>query len=222
MCNTCVTLLRWFGTIRALGWQRMTKGNALQPFVMSYTILQYSTVLPFTFATFSNLLWHFQTFATFLDFALFNTPPDCIAFSGTFYQTLFTWLVHHGFGFSGIISGQLALCFADVSCFILSLQLYLCFLLPPLPNRTESSPFDHTRVYWPHISLCLLSSSFSLAFLVYCTDHCCLFFFGTSSHYLYALVLTWTTFSDHFWVPYHYIYTLILPLFTEGDRLPLP
>ena len=31
------------------------KGDALRPFAMSYTILKYSTVLPFTFATFSNL-----------------------------------------------------------------------------------------------------------------------------------------------------------------------
>ena len=29
--------------------------HTLRPFAMSYTILQYSTVLPFTFATFSNL-----------------------------------------------------------------------------------------------------------------------------------------------------------------------
>ena len=35
------------------------KGDALRPFTMSYTILQYSTVLPFTSATFSNLFWHF-------------------------------------------------------------------------------------------------------------------------------------------------------------------
>ena len=38
---------------------RMTKGDTLRPFVMSYTILQYSTVLPFTSATFSNLFWCF-------------------------------------------------------------------------------------------------------------------------------------------------------------------
>ena len=36
------------------------------------------------------------------------------------------------------------------------------------------------------------------------------------------LALTWTIFSDHFWVPYHYTYTLILPLFTARDRLPSP
>ena len=62
----------------------------LWPFVMSYTILQYSTVLPFTFATFLTFSDAFRPFATFLDFTLFNTPPDCAAFSGTFHQTLFT------------------------------------------------------------------------------------------------------------------------------------
>ena len=108
------------------------KGNALWPFAMSYTILQYSTVLPFTFAT-------------FLDFALFNTPPNCIAFSGTFHQTLFTWLVHHSSGFSGIILLQSALHFTDILRFILLLQLYLWFLLPPLPNRTDSSPLTVVR-----------------------------------------------------------------------------
>ena len=35
-------------------------------------------------------------------------------------------------------------------------------------------------------------------------------------------LLTWTTFSDHFWVSYHHIYTLILPLFTARDGLPSP
>ena len=33
--------------------------HTLRPFAMSYTILQYSTVLPCTFATFSNLFWRF-------------------------------------------------------------------------------------------------------------------------------------------------------------------
>ena len=57
--DTCATLLRRFGTIRAQGRQRTTRDDkerhTLRPFAMSYTILQYSTVLPFTFATFSNL-----------------------------------------------------------------------------------------------------------------------------------------------------------------------
>ena len=48
--------LGWFALTDDKGWQ---KDDALQPFAMSYTILQYSTVLPFTFLTFSNLFWHF-------------------------------------------------------------------------------------------------------------------------------------------------------------------
>ena len=55
---------------------------------MSHTILQYSTVLPFTSTTFSNLSDTFRPFVTFLDFTLFNTPPDCVAFSIAFLQTL--------------------------------------------------------------------------------------------------------------------------------------
>ena len=184
----CATLLWWFETICPQGWQRTTKSNTLWPFAMSYTILQYSAVLPVTSTTFSNTL---QPFATFLDFALFNTPPDCVAFSGAFHQTLFTWLVHHSFGFSGIISGQLALHFTNVSCFILLLQLYLCFLLPLLPNTTESSPFNCTTVYWHQILLRLLSSSFSLVFLVYHTDCCCLFW-----NFITLSLLTWTIHLD--------------------------
>ena len=87
----CVTLVRHFcddlGRFALKDDKGRQKGNTLRPFAMSYTILQYSTVLPFTFATFSNA---FRPFATFLDFALFNTPPVCIAFSGMFHQTLFT------------------------------------------------------------------------------------------------------------------------------------
>ena len=175
MCDPCVTLLQQFGTIHAKRWQRMTKGNTLWPFAMSYTILRYSTVLPFTSTTFSNLFDTFGPFVTFLYFTLFNTLPNCVAFSGVFHQTFFTWLLHHSFGFSGIISGWLALHFTNVSCFILLLQLYLCFFLPPLPNRTESSPFDHPIVYWPQISWHLLLSLFPLKFLIYHTDHCHLF-----------------------------------------------
>ena len=147
-----------------------------------YNTLQCSLSLLQPFLTFSDA---FRPFATFLDFALFNTPQVCITFSGTFHQTLFTWLVHHSFGFLAIISVQLALRFADISHFILLLQLYLWFLLPLLPKRRESSPFDRTTLYWPQISLCLSSLLFSLAFLVYRTDRCRLFF-GTSSHCLYA------------------------------------
>ena len=137
-----------------------------------YNTLQCSLPLLQPFLTFSVA---FGPFVTFLDFALFNTPPDCIAFSSVFHQTLFTWLLHHSFSFLGIISGWSALCFTDVLHFFWLLQLYLCFLLPPPPNRMESSPFDHTTVYWLQILLHLLSSSFSLTFLVYHTDHCHLF-----------------------------------------------
>ena len=160
----CVTLLRWFGTIHTQGWQRTTKGDTLWPFAKSYTILQYSMFLTIfqcslsllqPFLTFSDA---FRPFATFFDFTLFNTLPDCVTFSGTFHQTLFTWLVHHSFG---IISGQSA--------------LHLCFLLPPLPKRTKSSPYNCTTVYWPQISLRPLSSLFSLAFVIYCTNCCRLF-----------------------------------------------
>ena len=56
LCNT-------FATIWDDSCSRTTKDNKrqhfLHPFVMSYTILQYSTVLPFTSATFSNLFWCF-------------------------------------------------------------------------------------------------------------------------------------------------------------------
>ena len=84
----CVTLIQHFCNDLGQFALKDDKGrHALRPFAMSYTILQYSTVLPFTFATFSD---SFRPFATFLDFALFNTPPVCVAFSGTFHQTLFT------------------------------------------------------------------------------------------------------------------------------------
>ena len=154
MCDTCTTLLRRFGTICAQGRQRTTRDDTLcdhlRCLIPFYNTLQCSLSLLRPFLTFSDT---FRPFATFLDFALFNTPPNCVAFSSTFHQTLFTWLVHHSFSFLGIISLQSALHFTDISRFILLLQLYLWFLLPPLPNRTESSPFDRTTVYWPQISL---------------------------------------------------------------------
>ena len=125
---------------------KRTLCNYLQCLILFYNTLQCSLSLLQPFLTFSDA---FRPFATFL---------NCITFSGTFHQTLFTWLVHHSFGFSGIISGQSALCFINVLHFSLLLQLYSCFLFPPLPNRTESAPFNHTTVYWPQISLHLLSS----------------------------------------------------------------
>ena len=146
--DTCTTLLRRFGTIHAQGRQGTTRDDTLcdhlRCLIPFYNTLQCSLSLLRPFLTFSDT---FRPFVTFLDFALFNTPPFCIAFSGMFHQTLFTSLVHHSFGFSAIISVQSALRFTDISRFILLLQLYLCFLLPLLPNRTESSPFDRTTMY---------------------------------------------------------------------------
>ena len=143
------------------------------------------------------------------------------AFSGTFHQTLFIWLVHHSFGFSGIISGQSALRFTDVSCFILLLQLYLCFLLPPLPNRTESSPFDHTTVYWPQISLRLWLSSFTIAFLVYRTDHCRLFW-NFISLSLWTLCLLEQYFLTIFRFPIIILTHSFSPFYAAIDGLPSP
>ena len=52
----CATLIRHFCDDLGRFTLKDDKGrHALRPFAMSYTILQYSTVLPFTFATFSNL-----------------------------------------------------------------------------------------------------------------------------------------------------------------------
>ena len=59
----CATLLRHFcdnlGQFALKDDKGRQKGDALRPFAMSYTVLQYSTVLPFTFVTFSNLFWCF-------------------------------------------------------------------------------------------------------------------------------------------------------------------
>ena len=221
MCNTCATLLQQFGTICAQGRQRMTKVtlcNHLQCLIPFHNTLQCSLSLLQPFLTFSDA---FRPFATFIDFALFNTPSNCIAFSGTFHQTLFTWLVRHSVRFSGIISGWLALCFTNILRFILLLQLYLCSLLPPLPNRTKSSPFNCTTVYWPWILLHLLSSLFSLAFLIYCTDHCHIFWnFVALSLQTYCL-LEWhflTIFGSLIIISTHSFF----PLSTARDRLPSP
>ena len=110
MCDTCVTLLRWFGTIRTQGWQKwfgtirtqgwqkVTLCDHLWCLIPFYNTLQCSLSPLQPFLTFSDA---FRPFVTFLDFALFNTPPDCIAFSGTFHQTLFTRLVHHWTSYAG-------------------------------------------------------------------------------------------------------------------------
>ena len=67
--------------------QRATLCDHLRCLIPFYNTLQCSLSLLQPFLTFSDA---FRPFATFLDFALFNTPPVCIAFSGTFHQTLFT------------------------------------------------------------------------------------------------------------------------------------
>ena len=193
----------WFTVKDDKGWQKVMLCDHLWCLIPFYNTLQCSLLYLQPFLTFSV-----RPFATFLHFALFNTLPDCVAFSGTFHQTLFTWLVHHSFSFSCIILGWLAMRFTDVLCPILLLQLYLCFLLPPLPNRTESSLFDHTTVYWLIVPLVILVLTHISHILHWSLspfwELCCTTFTDLS--------LTWTTFSDHFWVPYHYIYTLILPI----------
>ena len=222
MCNTYPTLLRQFGTIRAQGRQRTTRDdmlcNHLRCLIPFYNTLQCSLSLLWPFLTFSDA---FRPFATFLDFALFNTLPVCVAFSGMFHQTLFTWLVHHSFGFSGIISLRSALQFSDILCFILLLQLYLWFLLPPLPKRTESSTFDCTTVYWPQISLHLLSSSFSLTFLVYRTNCCRLFW-----NFVALSLRTYCLLERHFLTIFGSLIIIFthsfFPLSTARDRLPSP
>ena len=98
--------------------KKMTLCNHLRCLIPFYNTLQCSLSLLQPFLTFSDA---FRPFATFLDFALFNTPPICIAFSGTFHQPLFTSLVHQSFGFSAIISVRSALCFTDISRFSLLL-----------------------------------------------------------------------------------------------------
>ena len=199
--------------------KKVTLCDHLQCLIPFYNTLQCSLSLLRPFLIFSDA---FRPFATFLDFALFNTLPNCVAFSSTFHQTSFTWLVHHSFGFLGIISLWSALRFTDISRFILLLQLYLWFLLPPLPNRTESSPFDRTTVYWPQISLRLLSSSsFSLAFLVYRTDCCCLFW-----NFVALSLQTYRLLERHFLTIFGSLIIIFthsfFPLSTARDRLPSP
>ena len=221
----CATLIRHFCddlgqfALKDDKWrQKATLCDHLRCLIPFYNTLQCSLSLLWLFLTFSDA---FRPFATFLDFALFNTLPNCVAFSSMFHQTLFTWLVHHSFGFSGIISLRSALCFTDISRFILLLQLYLCFLLPPLPKRTESSPFDRTTVYWPQIPLRLSSLSFSLAFLVYRTDRCRLFWnFVALSLWTYRLLERHflTIFGSLIIISTHSLF----PLSTARDRLPSP
>ena len=55
MCDTLRCFCDDLGRFALKDDKGRQKDDTLRPFAMSYTILQYSTVLPFTFATFSNL-----------------------------------------------------------------------------------------------------------------------------------------------------------------------
>ena len=191
------------------GRQRATLCDHLWCLIPFYNTLQCSLSLLQPFLTFSDA---FRPFVTFLDFALFNTPPNCIAFSSMFHQTLFTWLVHHSFGFSGIISLRSALHFTNILHFILLLQLYLWFLVTTTTKQNREFPL------WPYYSV--LTSDLVAPLVVIVLAHVSrishrslLPFLELHRTVFTDLSLTWTTFSDHFWVPYHHIYTLILPPF---------
>ena len=173
------------------GWQKATLCDNLQCLIPFYNTLQYSHSLLQPFLTFSNT---FRPFATFLDFTLFNTPPNCVTFSGTFHETLSTWLVHHSFSFSCIILGQSALRFTDLLHFILLLHLYLCFLLPLPPNRTESSPSTVLQCIDLR-SCCASHCPHSHSHFLYIAP-IAVAFFGPLLHYLYGPC---TYLSDIFW-----------------------
>ena len=66
MCNTFATIWDNLHSKMTKDDKGQQQGDTLQPFAMSYAILQYSTVLPFTFLTSSVA---FGPFVTFLDFA---------------------------------------------------------------------------------------------------------------------------------------------------------
>ena len=142
---------RWNSQIKGYGgsWGALRK-------IVTYIIY----FLPQKYHTSYSAPFHIYlgSFATFLDFTLFNILPDCVTFSDVFHQTLFAWLLHNSFNLSGFILGWSALHFTDVLPFILLLQWYLCFLIPPcLPKTIESSSFDFiaTPVILTHIS-CIL------------------------------------------------------------------
>ena len=216
MCDTFAVI---WGRFALKDDKKTTLCDHLRCFIPFYNTLQCSFSLLRPFLTFSDT---FRPFALFLNFALFNTLLVCVAFSGTFHQTLFTWLVYHSFGFSAIISVQSALRFANILCLILLLQLYLCFFSPLLPNRTESPPFNRTTVYWPQISLRFSSSSsFSLAFLVYRTDCCCLRW-----NFVALSLRTYRLLEQHFLTIFGSLIIIFthsfFPLSTARDRLPSP
>ena len=93
-------------------------------------------------------------------------------------------------------------------------------MLPPLPNTTEFP----LQLYYS-----VLTSNLNAPLVILVLAHVSCILHWSLSPFLELhctipmdLLLTWTTFSDHFWVPYHYIYTLILPFFTARGSLPSP
>ena len=120
--------------------KRQQRTTTMWHFATICNVLCHSTILYSAPFHFFNLFCCFWTICDIFRFHIFNTPPDCIAFSSVFHQTLFTWLLHHSFSFLGIISGWSALRFTDVLRFILLLQLYLCFCYHHYQIQ-QSSPF---------------------------------------------------------------------------------
>ena len=171
------------------GQQKATLCDHLWCLIPLYNTLQCSLSLVQPFLTFSGA---FRPFETFLDFALFNTPPDCITFSGACHQTLFTWLVHHSFSIRVLFQANQP---CTLPMFCVSFYYYSC---------TYVSCYQHYQI----------EQRVPPSTVLQCIDlrsHCA--FFGTHCTVSTDLSLTWTTFSDHFRVPYHHTYTLILPPF---------
>ena len=205
----CVTLIRHFCDDLGQFTLKDDKGrHVLRCLIPFYNTLQCSLSLLWPFLTFSEA---FRPFVTFLDFALFNTLPDCVAFSSTFHQTLFTWLVHHSCGFSGI-------CRSDRPCtsptFRVSFYYYSCIygscyhnyqIEQRVPPSTVLQCIDlRSRCASRH---CRSRSRFSYIAPITVA------FFGTLSHCLYEPI---AYLNDTFWPfsgPLYHIYTLILPPF---------
>ena len=87
MCNTFATIWDDLHSRTTKDNKKVTLCDHLQCLIPFYDTLQCSLSLLQPFLTISDT---FIPFATFLDFALFNALPNCIAFSGMFHQTLFT------------------------------------------------------------------------------------------------------------------------------------
>ena len=217
LCNTFATIWDDLHSRTTKDDKKTMLYDHLRCLIPFYDTLQCSFSLLQHFLTFSDA---FRPFATFLDFALFNTPPDCVTFSSTFHQTLFTWLVHHSFSFSGIISLRSALCALPtfrVSFYYYSCTYGSCYHHYQIEQRVP--PFDRTTVYWPQISLCPASSSFSLTFLVYRTNRCRLFW-----NFIALSLQTYCLLEQHFLTVFGSLIIIsthsFSPLSTARDRLP--